>query len=248
MSWGGLNPALTAWRQGINQRFPGRGTGSDGGYADAAHGSDSQHQPDNDGSVDAFDCDVNFLGSRIPAGNPAERRIAEALKRDFQADQHGRGLLWIHQRQIANAEIQHWKRRAYSGDNAHDQHLHYQSRQSKERDGRPWRFIHTDALLREMSEAVMADVTVGAFSAAARAAIRGEATEASIGYSGRGLPSWPGRPENADFLTAFTYLFGQVVDLRAQVEALQGTAAQILEAVVVPEPPAAAAKTGKVKP
>jgi hypothetical protein len=152
MSWGGLNPALTAWRKGIVARFPHRGSQSDGGYADAAHGSSSQHQQDADGTVDAFDCDVNFLGSGDPDGNAKEDRIAEALKLDFEADP--RSQLWIHQREIANRDIGPWSERAYTGDNPHDKHIHFQSRQSRETDGSAWKFTHTDALLREMEDDV----------------------------------------------------------------------------------------------
>jgi hypothetical protein len=149
MPWGGLNPALTAWRTGIQQRFPHRGTASDGGYADALHGSASQHQADADGTVDAYDMDVNLLGSDDPAGSATERRLIEALKLDFEAD--GRGQLWIHQRELANRDVGTWQERPYDGANPHDRHVHWQSRQATERDDRPWKFTHTDALLRELA-------------------------------------------------------------------------------------------------
>jgi len=141
MSWGGLNPALTAWRNGINSRRPGRDTASDGGYADAAHGSNSQHQPDSDGTVDAFDMDVNLFASSDPDGNAQEDEWVESLKRDFQADP--RAYLWIHNYQIA--EKKHgWRRNAYTGSNPHDRHVHWQSDQSHERDGSAWDFTYTD--------------------------------------------------------------------------------------------------------
>lgn len=148
MTWGGLNPALTSWRNGINDRFPDRDTTTDGARADKLHGSTSQHQADKDGTVDAFDNDVNYLRSNTATGSPAERRIVEALKLDFEAD--GRGQLWIHDREIANRDIGHWRERDYEGDSPHDHHVHWQSRQATERDGSPWAFRHTDALLREM--------------------------------------------------------------------------------------------------
>lgn len=150
MSWGGLNPALTSWRGSINLRFPKRGTLSDGGYADKVHGSTSQHQPDKDGTVDAFDMDVNVLGSASPAGTAEERRIVEALKLDFEQDPHGRGQLWIHNREIANADIDNWRERGYGGPSPHVEHCHWESRQSRETDGRPWPMPHTDALLAEL--------------------------------------------------------------------------------------------------
>lgn len=148
MTWGGLNPALTAWRTGINARFPKRGLASDGARADQAHGSTSEHQEDPDGTVDAFDMDVNLLGSRNEAGTAEERALVDALKLDFEAD--GRGQLWIHQREIANRDIGNWTERHYDGQNAHDKHTHWQSRQAGERNGATWSFKHTDALLRRM--------------------------------------------------------------------------------------------------
>lgn len=149
-SWGGLNPALTAWREGINARFPRRGRASDGGYADKAHGSSSQHQQDGDGTVDAFDMDVNLLGSSTETGTYWERQLVDALKLDFEAD--GRGHLWISRREIAQHDVGPWAERAYGGENAHDKHVHWESRQATERDGRPWSFRHTDALLQRWED------------------------------------------------------------------------------------------------
>lgn len=148
MTWGGLNPALTSWRNGINARFPRRGTLSDGARADKLHGSASQHQEDADGTVDAFDMDVNLLGSANPAGTAEERALLEALKLDFEADH--RAQLWINRREIANADIDDWRERDYAGPSPHIEHTHWQSRQSRETDGSAWKFTHTDALLREI--------------------------------------------------------------------------------------------------
>lgn len=150
MSWGGLNPALTSWRNGINARFPGRGTTSDGARADDNHGPLSEHQEDADGTTDAFDQDVNLLGSKVPGGTTAERALMATLKRDFQEDVHRRGQLWIYRQYIASATIGDWRVRPYLGTNPHLEHAHWQSRQSREHDGRPWAFRHTDALLARM--------------------------------------------------------------------------------------------------
>lgn len=149
-TWGGLNPALTSWRNGINRRLPGRDTRTDGARADKAHGSTSQHQEDADGTVDAFDQDINVLKSSVSTGNATEDRIIEAMKRDFEQDPHRRGQLWIEDRQIANADIGDWDVRGYSGDSPHTEHIHWQSRQSKEHIGADWPMPHLDALLREL--------------------------------------------------------------------------------------------------
>ncbi len=149
MTWGGLNPALTAWRNGINKLLPGRSTTSDGGYADDAHGGTSQHQPDSDGTVDAFDMDNNLLNSGDPNGTDDERAILEALKLDFEAD--SRAHLWISHRKIAQHDNQNWKEITYSGSSPHDEHTHWESHSQNESDGRAWKFPHTEALLREMN-------------------------------------------------------------------------------------------------
>lgn len=152
MVLGGINPALVAWRRGILDRFPDRGDKSDGGIADEFHGESSRHQPDSDGTVDAFDCDVNFLGSSSETGTTMERRICEALKADFKED--SRAQLWIHQSKIANRDVGDWLVRDYelAHKNPHDKHIHFQTRQSKEDDDRPWSMPHTDALLAEIED------------------------------------------------------------------------------------------------
>lgn len=152
MSWGGLNRALTAWRTAVMKRFPDKDTASDGARADAAHGSTSQHQADADSTVDAYDMDVNVLAGSPPAsGTRDERRLVETMKLDFEQDPHARGQLWIHQREIANRDRDNWREREYDGPNPHDKHVHWESRQSHEDDGREWPMPHTDALLRELN-------------------------------------------------------------------------------------------------
>jgi hypothetical protein len=149
MSWGGLNSALTAWRDAYNRRLPGRGTASDGGYADAAHGSTSQHQADSDGTVDANDMDVNVLGSGNSTGTADELRIIEAMKLDFERDPKKRGHLWIHNREIAQHD-EGWDEDYYGGSSPHTEHVHWESRQDKEDDGSEWPMPETDRVLAEM--------------------------------------------------------------------------------------------------
>jgi hypothetical protein len=154
MAWGGLNAALTAWRNAYVALLPKRRTESDGARADALHGSTSQHQEDADGTVDANDMDVNVLGSSDPDGTDLELSVIEAMKTDFERDPYGRGQLWIHDREIANRDVDDWSERYYSGDNPHDKHVHWQSRQSKEHISAPWPMPATTARLREMGEIV----------------------------------------------------------------------------------------------
>lgn len=150
--WGQLNIALTAWRNAYVALFAKygihRGTDSDGALADSNHSSTSQHQQDSDGTVDANDMDVNVLGSSNPTGTPAERRVIEAMKLDFENDPHGRSQLWISYREIANRDVGDWRERGYTGASAHDHHVHWESRQAREDDGRAWPMPRTEAALR----------------------------------------------------------------------------------------------------
>ena len=148
-NWGGLNNALNSFRNGLNKRFPGRDTRTDGARADRLHGSDSEHQEDPDGTVDAFDCDINWLKSSDSDGNATEDRISEAVKADFMADPRSR--LWIHDREISNKNVQNGKVRIYTGPSPHTEHIHFEAIQRLEDDGSPWAMPRTDALLRELN-------------------------------------------------------------------------------------------------
>lgn len=155
-SWGGLNPALTAWRTAINALFPGRSVTSDGGYADDAHGGTSQHQPDADGTVDAFDMDNNLLSSSEPGGSDDERELLEALKLDFEAD--ARAHLWISHREIAQHDTDpSWQERYYGGASPHTEHTHWESHSHNESDGRAWKLPHTEALIQERFDMQLSD-------------------------------------------------------------------------------------------
>src|SRR5690242_2829053 len=89
-----LNPFLTSWRGQVNGFFPKRGKASDGTIGDAAHSArTSEHNPDTDGSVDAWDCDVNLLGSSIPTGAAQEISAMWDLIREFEKQPQAQ--LWI---------------------------------------------------------------------------------------------------------------------------------------------------------
>jgi peptidoglycan hydrolase-like protein with peptidoglycan-binding domain len=137
MQWH-LNAALTQFRAEVNATFPKRDKQSDGTVGDLAHqAGSSEHNPDPDGSVDAWDCDVDLDGTNDDHGPAAK---IEALKQAFQA--HPASQLWIHNGQIANRDVGKWKRRPYTGKNAHHRHIHFQSRPSQETNATPWRVDH----------------------------------------------------------------------------------------------------------
>jgi hypothetical protein len=145
MAWY-LNPALTRFRAAVDAAWPNRDRTSDGTIGNEAHQATfSDHNPDPDGSVDAWDMDVD--------GVPVER-----LKAAFQA--HEASLYWIHNDQIASRD-DGWVRRsyAYAGPdrNRHTRHVHWNTRPSHENSTAPWEVAMTiqelHALLRAVLEA-----------------------------------------------------------------------------------------------
>jgi hypothetical protein len=231
MTWGGLNPALTSWRGGIKELFPHRSDASDGGYADSNHGSKSEHQADADGSVDAYDMDNNLLGSGEPHGDSRERKLLEALKKDFEADP--RAHLWISHGEIAQHDDRNWYRDDYTGSsNPHDEHTHWQSHEQNERDGSPWVFTHTIDLLVEMG---LMDVKVTAFSPAALEDLR---DAAGVGWhnqeiGGTGVTASVSADRTNDAVTGGT---GSGTALWARLDKQDAAIARI-EALLTAAPP-----------
>lgn len=128
MAWR-LNTALTNFRAAVDRAYPNRDRTSDGTIGDAAHqASVSDHNPDADGTVDAWDMDVN-----LRSGDDAA--AIEMLKRVFQ--RHPAARYWIHNRQIAHRDTG-WRRERYTGSNPHDQHIHWNSNQATENSTAPW--------------------------------------------------------------------------------------------------------------
>jgi hypothetical protein len=126
-----LNNALTTFRNEVNAAYPLRDKTSDGTIGDEAHqGGSSDHNPDSDESVDAWDMDVEVNGK-----GAAYSADVEELKDCFEA--HEAAQYWIHNRIIANRD-DGWARRSYSGSNPHDKHVHWNSRSSHEDSTKPW--------------------------------------------------------------------------------------------------------------
>ncbi|MEV4532296.1 hypothetical protein AB0J82_00520 [Asanoa sp. NPDC049518] len=123
MAWF-LNPALTRFRNEVNARWPRRDKTSDGTIGDAAHqATDSDHNPDKDGSVDAWDMDVN--------GVDVQKVIRAALA-------HESIQYVIYNRRITSRSWGLGTWRPYTGTSPHTEHVHFNTRQSHERSTKPW--------------------------------------------------------------------------------------------------------------
>lgn len=125
MAWF-LNPALTRFRNEVDSRWPRRDLGSDGTIGDRAHQlTDSDHNPDRDGSVDAWDMDVDGLD--------VQKVIAAALK-------HESIEYVIYNRRITSRSMSGglgvWH--PYNGDSPHEEHVHFNTRPSHENSAKPW--------------------------------------------------------------------------------------------------------------
>ena len=126
-----LNRFLTTFRAAVDKKFPRRSKRSDGTIGDRRHAASvSEHNPDGDGSVDAWDVDVNLLGSSDETGTAAEQARMWELIEEFEKQPQAQ--LWIFRGLIANRDVDNWRRRLYRGVNRHNKHAHLQSRDSRE--------------------------------------------------------------------------------------------------------------------
>lgn len=178
MAWF-LNPALTRFRNEVNARWPRRDKTSDGTIGDTAHqGTNSDHNPDADGSVDAWDMDVDGVD-------------VAACKRAFQA--HEAAHYWIHNDRICFRD-EGWRPRSYAyagpNRNRHTKHVHWNSRPSHERSTKPW-FTTED------------DMTPAEFTAALTAALDDAGVKARLRSIPLTYPVTPTQSLLSKFVTAF---------------------------------------------
>lgn len=121
-----LNKALTNFRREINERWPNRDKRSDGWIGDTAHqATQSDHNPDPDGSVDAIDIDVDGIDVQLT--------LAAAIH-------HEATWYVIYNRRITSRTMSGglgvWH--TYYGSSPHTEHIHVSSRQTHENSTKPW--------------------------------------------------------------------------------------------------------------
>lgn len=121
MAWH-LAPALVVLRDQVNTRWPGRDRSADGTIGDAAHaGRASDHNPDSDGSVNAWDVTASGIDvAALIAAVIADPRTAYVI--------HA-GRIWT--------PGSGW--RPYTGSSPHTHHVHVSVvHEHRETDASPW--------------------------------------------------------------------------------------------------------------
>lgn len=127
-----LCAAGTKLRSQINRRYPNRDKASDGWLGDPRHqaaGNKSDHNPDRNGVVRAIDVDADL------APGVSSWELAEAIRACALAGDRRLSYI-IHKGKICSATVRNWAWRRYSGDNAHDKHLHVSFSTDGDADGR----------------------------------------------------------------------------------------------------------------
>lgn len=111
-----LAPSLSNLRGEVNARWPLRSKASDGTIGDAAHqATRSDHNPNDRGSVDAWDMTADGVDVRAVI---------------FHFEKHPSAHYWIYDGQIADRDSA-WVRRPYTGSNPHTKHAHFSIRQTR---------------------------------------------------------------------------------------------------------------------
>ncbi len=125
-------------RDQFNQRWPDRDKASDGWIADANHGGESFHQPDNQGWVRAIDIDENLDPADPGALKRAMDQLAALCR---EGGDHGRILHIVYEDQVASGtpgkgSPDYWRFR--SSGYGHTQHAHISFTDKARRDARPF--------------------------------------------------------------------------------------------------------------
>lgn len=129
-----LSKAAVQLREQIDDHFPDRDRRSDSGaYADAKHlARKSDHNPDEQGWVHAYDCDRDLHKGSKPDVMPY---LVDQLRAACKAKKEKRISYIIFDGRICSP-ILNWSWRTYKGANKHDKHAHFSFKKEAANDGR----------------------------------------------------------------------------------------------------------------
>ena len=164
MAWY-LAKSLVTLRDQANLKWPHRRKDSDGTIGDTAHSkTKSDHNPDPDGAVRAFDL------THDPASGCDAHRLAQAL-----LDGRDKRIAYV----ISNGRIcagssgpSPWVWRKYTGKNAHNHHVHFSVLAQFKNDAAPWRFDFSGAGVPAPDENYVAPMSTLRRSAARSETVR----------------------------------------------------------------------------
>jgi hypothetical protein len=128
-----LSKAAIQLREQIDDNFADRDRRSDSGaYADAKHlARKSDHNPDAEGWVRAYDCDRDLHKGGKPDVMPY---LADQLREACKAKTEKRISYIIFDGRICS-KILNWKWRKYTGANKHQKHMHVSFKKEADNDG-----------------------------------------------------------------------------------------------------------------
>lgn len=141
-----LAPALVTLRAELNAAYPQRDKASDGAIGDTAHAaSSSDHNPNSEGVVCAFDVDVDLDGSDDGDGGARLADLVEHLRTSPHPDL--KYVIW-NRRMFSAYEargVAPFTWRAYSGADPHTSHVHVSVGVGSDGHSAPGTYDHTDA-------------------------------------------------------------------------------------------------------
>ena len=128
-----LTKAAIQLREQLDDAFPDRDRRSDSGvYSDAKHAArKSDHNPDAQGWVRAYDCDRDLHRGSKPDLMPY---LVDQIRILCKAKKETRISYIIFDGKICSS-ILGWKWRTYKGANKHDKHAHFSFKKAADNDG-----------------------------------------------------------------------------------------------------------------
>lgn len=131
-----LSKGLARLREQMNTTFPKRDTSSDGWIGDKAHAArKSDHNPDaKTGVVRALDLDRDFGPAR---SDNAQMLVDELVTAARLGKDRGR-LAYVIYNGYIYSSADGFKRRKYTGTNAHKAHVHVSATKKADTDGTRW--------------------------------------------------------------------------------------------------------------